>query len=231
MRLVGLINDDSTPVGSVHLGVVHVLELERPEVRPREDGLAEAEFVPIADSPGRGTSSRPGHRFASTRFCGLGEGGIGRVLPLGGRLRSRLTAVRASRSRPGKPPGEHDGSRPGRNGRNRPRGRWPCRRRRASCRGLPSRVEGHAGSRERPRSGRRARDHEGGHRDLSQPRRVVDRAVGREHVAVFQVRGKLAEGPGTGILERVAVEPGDRPASRHSRPSSRTCRSSPYPAS
>ncbi|QEH37872.1 hypothetical protein OJF2_64640 [Aquisphaera giovannonii] len=47
MRLVGLINDDSTPVGSVHLGVVHVLELEMPSVRPREEGLAEAEFVAI----------------------------------------------------------------------------------------------------------------------------------------------------------------------------------------
>ena len=49
MRLVGLINDDSTPVGSVHLGVVHVLELEQPTVRPREEGLAEPEFVPIAE--------------------------------------------------------------------------------------------------------------------------------------------------------------------------------------
>jgi predicted NUDIX family phosphoesterase len=47
MRLVGLINDDSTPVGSVHLGVVHVLDLDRPDVRPKEDGLAEPEFVPI----------------------------------------------------------------------------------------------------------------------------------------------------------------------------------------
>ena len=50
MRLVGLINDDSTPVGQVHLGVVHVLELERPLVSPREDGLADCEFVPIAKS-------------------------------------------------------------------------------------------------------------------------------------------------------------------------------------
>jgi predicted NUDIX family phosphoesterase len=49
MRLVGLINDDSTPVGSVHLGVVHLLELERPSVRPREAGIAEPEFVPLAD--------------------------------------------------------------------------------------------------------------------------------------------------------------------------------------
>jgi predicted NUDIX family phosphoesterase len=49
MRLVGLINDDSTPVGSVHLGVVHLLELEKPAVRPREEGLAETEFIRVAD--------------------------------------------------------------------------------------------------------------------------------------------------------------------------------------
>jgi predicted NUDIX family phosphoesterase len=41
---VGLINDDSTPVGRVHLGVVHLFELEHPHVLPREEGLAEAEF-------------------------------------------------------------------------------------------------------------------------------------------------------------------------------------------
>ena len=34
MRLVGLINDDATAVGQVHLGVVHLYELERPEVTP-----------------------------------------------------------------------------------------------------------------------------------------------------------------------------------------------------
>jgi predicted NUDIX family phosphoesterase len=42
---LGLINDDSTPVGSVHLGVVHLYELDRPSVRPREEGLADPEFV------------------------------------------------------------------------------------------------------------------------------------------------------------------------------------------
>lgn len=47
LRRVGLINDDATPVGRVHLGVVHVYDLERPAVRPREDGLAESEFVPL----------------------------------------------------------------------------------------------------------------------------------------------------------------------------------------
>jgi len=49
IRRVGLINDDSTPVGQVHLGVVHVYDLARPAVIPREDGLAEPGFVPLAD--------------------------------------------------------------------------------------------------------------------------------------------------------------------------------------
>jgi predicted NUDIX family phosphoesterase len=48
LRRVGLINDDSTPVGQVHLGVVHVFDLEQPEVSPRESGLAECGFVPLA---------------------------------------------------------------------------------------------------------------------------------------------------------------------------------------
>jgi predicted NUDIX family phosphoesterase len=34
-------------VGRVHLGVVHVYELEHPALTPREDGLAEAGFVPV----------------------------------------------------------------------------------------------------------------------------------------------------------------------------------------
>lgn len=49
LRRIGLINDDSTPVGTVHLGVVHLYELERPEVAAREDGLAEARFVSIEE--------------------------------------------------------------------------------------------------------------------------------------------------------------------------------------
>jgi predicted NUDIX family phosphoesterase len=48
IRRVGLINDDATPVGRVHLGVVHLYELERPDLTPREDGLAEAGFLPVA---------------------------------------------------------------------------------------------------------------------------------------------------------------------------------------
>lgn len=47
LRRVGLINDDDTPVGRVHLGVVHIYELDRPEVAAREEGLAEAAFVTL----------------------------------------------------------------------------------------------------------------------------------------------------------------------------------------
>jgi predicted NUDIX family phosphoesterase len=43
-RCVGLINDDSNAVGSVHLGIVHVLELEKPEVASRESELVECGF-------------------------------------------------------------------------------------------------------------------------------------------------------------------------------------------
>ncbi|MEO6812175.1 MAG: phosphoesterase, partial [Isosphaeraceae bacterium] len=49
IRRLGLINDDATPVGQVHLGVVHIFELERPEVQPLEAGLADPEFAPLAD--------------------------------------------------------------------------------------------------------------------------------------------------------------------------------------
>jgi predicted NUDIX family phosphoesterase len=46
---LGLINDDSTPVGQVHLGVVHVLHLETPTVKPREAALAGSGFASPAE--------------------------------------------------------------------------------------------------------------------------------------------------------------------------------------
>jgi predicted NUDIX family phosphoesterase len=48
-RCVGLINDDRTPVGQVHLGIVHVLDLERGQVGLREKALAGGAF----ESPAR----------------------------------------------------------------------------------------------------------------------------------------------------------------------------------
>jgi predicted NUDIX family phosphoesterase len=46
-RCVGLINDDQSEVGRVHLGVVHLVEVERPAVRGRERDLLEAGFRPL----------------------------------------------------------------------------------------------------------------------------------------------------------------------------------------
>lgn len=37
--MIGLINDDQSPVGKVHLGVVHLMELESPDVTLREKEL------------------------------------------------------------------------------------------------------------------------------------------------------------------------------------------------
>src|SRR5262245_14920549 len=48
-RMFGLINDDSTPVGTVHLGVVRLLDLDEPAVRPREAAIAAAGFAPLAE--------------------------------------------------------------------------------------------------------------------------------------------------------------------------------------
>ena len=44
---IGMINDDETEVGKVHLGVVHVLDIERPEVAPREDDIQDVQFTPL----------------------------------------------------------------------------------------------------------------------------------------------------------------------------------------
>lgn len=46
-RCVGLINDDLTEVGKVHLGVVHVFDVEEPRVRAKEDDIANAGFAPV----------------------------------------------------------------------------------------------------------------------------------------------------------------------------------------
>lgn len=50
IRLIGFINDDSLPVGTVHLGVVHLLELSEPIAKPREEQLAETGFVSISEA-------------------------------------------------------------------------------------------------------------------------------------------------------------------------------------
>lgn len=42
---VGLINDDETEVGKVHLGIVHIFDLDYPKVLPREKSMMNAGFA------------------------------------------------------------------------------------------------------------------------------------------------------------------------------------------
>src|SRR4030095_12038354 len=44
-RIVALLNDDSTEVGHVHLGVVHVFNLDEPKVEKREAMITNLEFL------------------------------------------------------------------------------------------------------------------------------------------------------------------------------------------
>lgn len=48
-RVLGLINDDSNEVGQVHLGVVHLFELETDDVQSNEDAIQDLQFVPVAE--------------------------------------------------------------------------------------------------------------------------------------------------------------------------------------
>jgi predicted NUDIX family phosphoesterase len=47
---VAVINDDSTDVGYVHFGVVHVMHVESEDVAGSRSGIVAPEFVPIADA-------------------------------------------------------------------------------------------------------------------------------------------------------------------------------------
>jgi predicted NUDIX family phosphoesterase len=47
---VAAINDDSTEVGYVHFGVVHVLRVPDESVASRRNGIVGPEFIPIADA-------------------------------------------------------------------------------------------------------------------------------------------------------------------------------------
>ncbi len=46
-RVVALLNDDTNEVGKVHFGVIHILSLEKPLVKPREKSINETKFLGI----------------------------------------------------------------------------------------------------------------------------------------------------------------------------------------
>jgi predicted NUDIX family phosphoesterase len=47
--VIGLINDDSSEVGSVHLGVVHVFELGTEDVKSNEDAIQDLRFMSLEE--------------------------------------------------------------------------------------------------------------------------------------------------------------------------------------
>ena len=46
---VGLINDDENEVGKVHLGIVHILDVQTVDVEPREEDIANAGFETVSE--------------------------------------------------------------------------------------------------------------------------------------------------------------------------------------
>jgi predicted NUDIX family phosphoesterase len=48
-RIAALLNDDSNDVGRVHLGVVHLIEVDSPDIQPREDAIRDLAFLSAAE--------------------------------------------------------------------------------------------------------------------------------------------------------------------------------------
>ena len=62
--VVAVINDDSTEVGYVHFGVVHILHVENENVAGRRSGIVNPEFVPMAEAV-----KDPSGYESWSRFC------------------------------------------------------------------------------------------------------------------------------------------------------------------
>ena len=51
-RIIALLNDDSNSVGEVHLGVVHLIDLENDDVRANEDAIANLSLLTLKELQG-----------------------------------------------------------------------------------------------------------------------------------------------------------------------------------
>jgi predicted NUDIX family phosphoesterase len=51
-RIIALLNDESNPVGQVHLGIVHLVDLKSDFVRSREDALTDLGFTALDELNG-----------------------------------------------------------------------------------------------------------------------------------------------------------------------------------
>jgi predicted NUDIX family phosphoesterase len=61
---VGVINDDSTEVGYVHLGVVHIVQVTDESVAGRRSGIVGPEFIPVTEA-----MKEPSAYESWSRFC------------------------------------------------------------------------------------------------------------------------------------------------------------------
>ena len=60
---VGVINDDSTEVGRVHFGVVHVMHVPNEAVAGRRSGIVAPEFIPVAEAVANAAAYESWSRF------------------------------------------------------------------------------------------------------------------------------------------------------------------------
>jgi len=60
---VAVINDDSTDVGYVHFGVVHIMHVADQSAAGRRSGIVNPEFIPIADAVANASSYESWSRF------------------------------------------------------------------------------------------------------------------------------------------------------------------------
>ena len=60
---VAVINDDSTEVGQVHFGVVHIMHVANEKIAGRRSGIVGPEFIPIADAVKNAASYESWSRF------------------------------------------------------------------------------------------------------------------------------------------------------------------------
>jgi len=65
---VAVINDDSTDVGYVHFGVVHVMQVANENVAGRRSGIASPEFIAIGDAIKDASSYESWSRFCLENF-------------------------------------------------------------------------------------------------------------------------------------------------------------------
>ncbi|HUA66789.1 MAG TPA: NUDIX domain-containing protein [Alphaproteobacteria bacterium] len=61
---VAVINDDSTDVGCVHLGIVHVVYVADDVIATGRDGIVGAEFIPVSEA-----AKKPDAYESWSRFC------------------------------------------------------------------------------------------------------------------------------------------------------------------